>query len=80
MAGAAEPPDPLYDKQILPMLEDYCYDCHGDGAKKGDLALDKYTSLTEHLRNTDLWYTVWKNVASQMMPPAGKPSLPRQES
>ena len=72
-AGAAAPPNPPYEKEIVPVLEEYCYDCHGDGAKKGDLALDKYPSLTEHLRNTDLWYTVWKNVASQMMPPAGKP-------
>jgi len=72
-ARAARPPNPPYEKQILPMLEEYCYDCHGDGAKKGDLALDKYTSLKEHLGDTELWYTVWKNVASQMMPPAGKP-------
>jgi len=75
MAMAAGPPNPPYEEQILPVLEEYCYDCHGDGAKKGDLALDKYTSLKEHLGNTELWYTVWKNVASQMMPPAGKPQL-----
>jgi hypothetical protein len=71
-AFAAEP-KVNYEKQILPMLEDYCYDCHGEGAKKGDLALDKYTSLEAHFANTDLWYTVWKNVASQLMPPAEKP-------
>src|ERR1700722_12057445 len=52
-AGAASPPNPPYEKQILPMLEEYCYDCHGDGEKKGDLALDKYTSLKEHLGNTE---------------------------
>ena len=24
----------LYAKEILPLLQEYCYDCHGDGAKK----------------------------------------------
>ncbi|MGB8169500.1 MAG: DUF1592 domain-containing protein [Chthoniobacteraceae bacterium] len=61
-----------YEKQILPVLEEYCYDCHGEGTKKGDFALDNYTSLQTHLGNTELWFTVWKNVASQLMPPAEK--------
>jgi hypothetical protein len=72
-SGAAEPQNSPYEKQILPMLEDYCYDCHGDGEKRGGLALDKFTSLSAHLANTEMWYTVWKNVTSQMMPPSGKP-------
>ena len=70
-ASAAEPKF-NYEKQILPMLEEYCYDCHGEGTKKGDFALDKYTSLESHFANTELWFTVWKNVASQLMPPADK--------
>ena len=72
-SGASGAPNSSYEKQILPMLEEFCFDCHGDGAKKGDFALDKYLSLKAHLANTELWYTVWKNMASQMMPPAGKP-------
>ena len=68
---AAQPPS-IYEKQILPVLEEYCYDCHGEGTKKGDFALDKYESLQAHLADTELWYTVWKNVAAQLMPPAEK--------
>jgi hypothetical protein len=69
--------DPTADfkKQILPMLEETCYDCHGEGTKKGDFALDKYQSLDAHLNNIELWYSVWKNVQSQLMPPADKQQL-----
>jgi hypothetical protein len=42
--GNANAADPAADfkKNILPILEDTCYDCHGEGTKKGDFALDKY--------------------------------------
>src|SRR5689334_15577672 len=34
-----------FAKDILPVLEDYCYDCHGEGTEKGGFAMDKYKSL-----------------------------------
>ncbi|HYR58116.1 MAG TPA: c-type cytochrome domain-containing protein, partial [Chthoniobacteraceae bacterium] len=71
--AAERPPD--FQKQIVPLLENYCYDCHGEGEKKGGLALDKYQSLDAHLRDTELWYPVWKNVDSQLMPPAKETQL-----
>ena len=40
--------------KIEPFLQDYCYDCHGDGAKKGDIALDDFKNLSSHLENHDL--------------------------
>src|SRR5437762_2727275 len=69
-AAFAVEPKVDFEKQIVPLLDDYCYDCHGDGAKKGGLALDKYSSLKAHLNNTELWFSVWKNVQTQLMPPA----------
>ena len=30
-----------FKKTIQPLLEEYCYDCHGDGAKKGGVAFDE---------------------------------------
>lgn len=61
-----------YQKQILPVLENYCFDCHAEGTKKGDFSLDNYKSLDAHLNNIELWYSVWKNVQSQLMPPSDK--------
>jgi mono/diheme cytochrome c family protein len=59
-----------FRKDILPVLEDHCYDCHGEGAKKGDFTLDQYPSLEANLKDTNHWYAVWKNLSSQLMPPS----------
>ena len=32
-----------WDTGLKPFLELHCYDCHGDGAKKGGLAMDELT-------------------------------------
>ena len=37
LAGAAD-----FKKNIRPILEEYCYDCHGDGEASGGMALDKF--------------------------------------
>lgn len=61
-----------FEKQILPVLEEYCYDCHAEGTKKGDFELDKHKSIEAHLGDTEHWFTIWKNVSSQLMPPSEK--------
>src|SRR6185436_2959396 len=61
-----------YKKQIEPLLKNYCFDCHGDGVNKGEVAFDEYTNLTAHVTNRKLWLAVWQNLQTQMMPPARK--------
>ncbi len=72
-AAAASSGEDDYRNQIEPMLVEYCFDCHGDGASKGDLSLDEYASLEAHLQDREKWLAVWKNVRAQLMPPAKKP-------
>lgn len=68
-ASAKESPD--YQTQVVPIIKKYCFECHGDGAKEGDLALDQFTSEEQALTRSDLWWSVLKNVRSQVMPPFG---------
>jgi hypothetical protein len=60
----------LYAKEILPLLQEYCYDCHGDGAKKGKLALDIHSNQEEITGDHQLWKKVWENLHRRNMPPA----------
>ncbi|MEC5125651.1 DUF1592 domain-containing protein [Verrucomicrobiales bacterium BCK34] len=76
--GMAVADEAAFDK-IEPILMDYCYDCHGDGMDKGDFAMDDYKSVAEHLDNFDVWYEIWKNVRSNLMPPADKPQFKTEE-
>jgi mono/diheme cytochrome c family protein len=75
-ATAATPPDlsPTgFAKAVTPLFEDHCYNCHGEGEHKGDLALDKLAldfSTPEKLRT---WISVIDKMESGEMPPKKKP-------
>ena len=40
--AAAKSRNIAFDKQVAPLLDKYCYSCHGHGKHKGDVALDTY--------------------------------------
>ena len=61
-----------FEETVQPILIDYCYRCHADGNKKGDLAFDQ-AQVSALVKKRDLWLAVLKNVRSGLMPPAGKP-------
>jgi hypothetical protein len=71
-APAAHPVDD-FNKEIRPLLEKYCYDCHGEGEKKGNIAFDELKTQQDLLQNRELWWKVLKNVRSGIMPPQNKP-------
>lgn len=77
LVNGASAPD--FKKDIQPLLENYCSDCHMDGSKKGDLSLDEYESLEAHLQNDKLWSAVWENVRAELMPPFKKPQPTPEE-
>lgn len=68
-----------YRNEILPILQDRCYDCHGDGSSKGSMALDQFSNDADLLGRLDLWLNVVKNIRSRIMPPARKPQLTNEE-
>ncbi len=58
---------------IEPILGDYCYDCHAEGAKKGNVVFDEFKSDAALVGGRDLWLSVLKNVRAGLMPPKRKP-------
>jgi hypothetical protein len=68
VAGAAQ-----FHKDIQPILTEYCFDCHGDGEKKGGVAFDEFTSDQSILTNRDLWWNALKYMRAGIMPPNKKP-------
>lgn len=67
---AAADPAATYEQKILPLLQNYCFDCHGEGISKGDFAMDKFKDLPAHLGDREHWLSVWRNLRSQIMPPS----------
>jgi len=68
-----------FRKDIQPILKEYCYDCHGDGMDKGNVAFDEFKSDEELLAKRDLWWAVLKNLRAGIMPPAKKPRPPEKD-
>ncbi len=64
-----------YQREMLPMLQAKCFDCHADGEKKGDVAFDS-GSQEALLKDTDLWFRVLRNVRDGLMPPPEKKDQP----
>ena len=62
-----------YRNEIQPLLSEYCYDCHGEGAKKGGVSLDGAKDLNTLLQKRDSWEGAWENLHRRNMPPADKP-------
>src|SRR5881296_3756093 len=62
-----------YEKQVRPLFEKYCYGCHGNGKRKGDLALDLYQSAADAVRDPKAWEKILQNVSGHVMPPEKKP-------
>jgi len=65
----------VFRKEIQPVLDEYCYDCHGNGRSKGGVNLDEFETEAA-LHDHKLWLRALKNVRSGIMPPADEPRLP----
>src|SRR5690349_664045 len=65
-------PDAGFRQRVEPVLEEFCYDCHGEGEKKGKVSFDEFKSHDELLQKRDLWLAVLKNVRAGLMPPEDK--------
>ncbi|MES2439102.1 MAG: DUF1592 domain-containing protein [Verrucomicrobiota bacterium] len=68
-----------YEKEILPILEQNCYSCHGDGEDKGKVTFDTFGSTGELMNQPELWVHVLKNIRSGMMPPAKEDRIPADD-
>lgn len=63
--------DLSYARDVQPLLEQYCAGCHADGASEGDFELASLVSGNPSAHDTQAWWTVLKNVRSDVMPPDG---------
>jgi hypothetical protein len=79
-AGEGEGLSERFHESVQPILEDYCYTCHGNGLKKGGVNLDVPEDDAAFLKNRTLWTAVLKNVRAGIMPPANEPRPSAEET
>jgi hypothetical protein len=67
---------PDFEKEVKPLLQNYCYKCHGGTKKKGDVVLDTFTSATAAAKSPKVWESVLENLQSGAMPPDDEDKQP----
>ena len=62
-----------FSDQIQPAVKQYCLGCHSTEKHKGDLDLERFTSLHEVLKHPKVWQGVVEQLGLGEMPPKEKP-------
>ena len=64
-----------FEKEIRPLLAEFCLKCHSTKDHKGDLDLERFKSLDAVKRDAKVWLQVEEQLELGEMPPKDKPQL-----
>ncbi|MFT5466810.1 MAG: hypothetical protein ACI8UO_001910 [Verrucomicrobiales bacterium] len=67
------------DEPIQQLLSQYCLDCHDAESQKGDLDLERFTSIAEIAKDSAVWEHVLQQIEDGEMPPKKKPQFTAEE-
>lgn len=62
-----------FEKFIRPVLNEFCITCHSTEKQKGELDLERFTSLSEVRKQPAVWQNVIDQITLGEMPPKEKP-------
>src|SRR5262245_54082244 len=71
-ARQPEPGDP-FQRQVRPLLERYCTDCHAKEKREAGIALDRYDTQAAAVKGGKTWLRVRDALQGRVMPPADMP-------
>jgi mono/diheme cytochrome c family protein len=69
---APAPGKPDFARDVRPLLNKYCIDCHNARKRKGNLSLEGFTDEAAALKDPKVWEKVADNLRSGDMPPQGR--------
>lgn len=81
MAGILTPAAEAIDfqKEVQPLLKEYCFKCHAGTKKKGGIVLDTFSSADAAAKDPKLWEAVLENLRTGVMPPDDEEKQPTLE-
>ncbi len=68
-----------YVNEVRPILATYCVTCHSTEKPKGDLDLERFTSLERVKREPAVWQHALEQIRDQEMPPKDSPRPSAQQ-
>jgi Protein of unknown function (DUF1592)/Protein of unknown function (DUF1588)/Protein of unknown function (DUF1587)/Protein of unknown function (DUF1585)/Protein of unknown function (DUF1595)/Planctomycete cytochrome C len=73
------PESVAYEKDLKPLLQTYCFECHGDKKQKGELNLATITNDEAARSANKIWRGVFDRVRIREMPPEKSPQPTAEE-
>ena len=73
MAPACLPAQAAFEREMQPLLKQYCLGCHSAAKRTGDLNLERFTSTAEVLKHPKVWQAVVEQMTLGEMPPKAMP-------
>lgn len=70
--------EPEYGRDILPLLERWCFECHDAASEKGGVNLERYRDHAAVMRERRIWGEVFNKVEAREMPPPRRPDQPSE--
>ena len=64
-----------YEKDIRPLLTEFCLKCHSTEKHKGDLDMERFASFADVKREPEIWQKALEQMHDGEMPPKDKPQL-----
>ncbi|MES2596335.1 MAG: DUF1592 domain-containing protein [Verrucomicrobiota bacterium] len=64
-----------FTQDIQPLLKEHCNTCHSTQKQKGDLDLERFTSMAAVKADPAVWEHTLEQLANNEMPPKDKPQL-----
>ncbi len=65
-----------FAKDVRPLLETYCFKCHANGKKKGNVTLDNFSNAEAAMKDPKTWQAVLENLQNGDMPPDDEEKQP----
>ena len=62
-----------FDNNIRPLLSEFCLKCHSTEKHKGDMDLERFTSISQIMKHPKVWQSVVEQLSLGEMPPKDKP-------
>lgn len=76
---AAAVAEPTFEADIAPLVQSYCIECHNGDKARGDLDLERFTSMDMAIDAIALWQRAGKRVVAGEMPPKRQPQFSDDE-
>lgn len=68
-----------FEADIIPLVENYCTECHNPSEKEGDLDLERFGTMDMILDSIAIWQRIAKRLESGEMPPKKRPKPEAEE-